>query len=261
MISALHGKIREILVEVIDLEDLLNIAICEDQKEDVDILLDFIKKSGVPSVCNTFFSAEGLLDTFSPGKYDLIFFDIYMNGMHGVKAATKIRQSDENVTLAFTTSSTDHALESYRLNAVKYLEKPINLKDVRETLELTLSKRTVIPRIPILTKGKTQYIPIDTILYLEKNNHAVILHSLSGSIRASQTVKLSDIESMLPRPPFFRCHNSFIVNLSYVKDLDKDLRVFTMQNEGKVYIRRQDVNRASQAYEDYLFQAARGEYL
>lgn len=236
----------------------LLIAICEDQPEDAALLLDFVGKSGIPSSCTAFSCGGDLLDVFSPGRYDLIFLDIYMNGMRGIDAAVKIRERDGGVTLAFTTTSPDHTLESYRLGALKYLEKPVKAQDVRETMELAMSRRESIPRISLLAGGKMQYVPVDSILYLEQKNHTVFVHTMGGVIRTSQTVKLSQLEVLLPRPPFMRCHQSFIVNLRHVRFLDKELKTFDMADGGKVYIRRQEIRNAAKAYEDELFRAARG---
>lgn len=241
------------------MEPLLQVAICEDLKEDADRLLDLVKNCGIPSACVAFSSAESFLSHFTPGQFDLIFFDIYLGGMSGVTAAKKIREIDESVTIAFTTTSLEHTLESYRIGAVKYLEKKVKGQEVRETLELAWGKRKAVSKIFIPVEGKSQSISLDTILYMEQQNHRVKVNTISGLICSSQTIKLSDLATMLPCPPFFRCHYSFIVNLHYVRDLDCELRLFTMKDGGKAYIRRQDLGRAKKAYEEELFRSVREE--
>ncbi len=235
----------------------LRIAICEDRAEDAALLSGLIGQSGIAAVCERYCSGEALLASFAAARYDLIFMDIYMGGMRGVEAAAEIRRLDENVTLAFTTTSPDHTLESYRLGALKYLEKPVTEKEVRRTLQLALQARSFSDCITLPSEGRLREIPLDGILYLEQRNHAVTVNMTSGVIRVSQSVRLTHIEGMLPVPPFLRCHHSYIVNLRHVRSMDKELKVFTMQNGGKAYIRRQDIKAAVEAYESFLFSAAR----
>ena len=93
-----------------------------------------------------FTDCAALLADFAPGKYDLIFLDIYMNDVQqGVNAAASIRELDALVTLAFTTVSQAHALESYRLKVFAYLEKPVQARDVREVLEHAGDRRRNVP--------------------------------------------------------------------------------------------------------------------
>ncbi len=236
----------------------LRIAICEDQVEDASYLLNIIKKGHLPISCNIFTSGDDLLENFYLARYDIIFLDIYMPEMEGIEVANMIREQDNTVVLAFTTTSTDHTLESYRLGALKYLEKPVKAKEVYEILDLAYLKKIHVPSISILIGGKLEYIPTDTILYFEHQNHKVLIHTLWETLYTSQTVKISSIETKLPCPPFLRCHHSFIVNLKHVAKLDKDLRVFIMANGGTVHIRRQDIKQATKAYEDELFNMTRG---
>lgn len=240
------------------METPLRIAVCEDMPKDADLLLRCISESGIPAECNAFSTGEELAKAFLPGQYDLIFLDIYMDEVQqGITAATKIRETDTTVTLAFTTTSKEHALESYRLKACAYLEKPVRLADVREVLEQAKNKRENAPAIRLLIEGTYREIPLDSILYFEQKNHAVSVNTLTETLRTSQTVKLGDIEPQLPEN-FFRCHHSYIVNLRYVRELDQELRIFKMQNGDTVYIRRPSLGKAVKAYQSLLFSAARG---
>lgn len=235
----------------------LQIAICEDTTADAELLISYMIESGLASCYERFSSGEDLLAAFVPGKYDIIFLDIYMCGMKGVDAAAQIRGADRAVTLVFTTTSAEHTLESYRLRAASYLEKPVKQEDVREILSLALAKRNTAAYITLLIEGINQDIPVESILFFEQKNHAVMLHTRTEVLRTSQTVKLSGIESMLPRH-FFRCHHSYLVNLRAVREADQELGIFTMQDGSRVYIRRQTLKKAIQVYEHCLFDTVRG---
>ncbi|MGI6176689.1 MAG: LytR/AlgR family response regulator transcription factor [Christensenellales bacterium] len=241
------------------MEALLRIAVYEDMAEDAEELLRCILEGGIPAEYKTFTSGEALLNSFAAERYDLIFLDIYMGGkQEGITVAAKIREMDASVTLAFTTSSKEHALESYRLKVYAYLEKPVHPADVQDVLKQALRKQRDAPSVRLLIEGMHREIPLDSILYFEQKNQSVMVCTLTETLRASQTVKLKDIETMLPDTQFLRCHHSYIANLRYIKEPDWELRIFLMQNGGTVYIRRQDIKRAKKAYEDSPFCKARG---
>ena len=123
------------------MENLLEVAFCEDNPKDMDTVCSYFMASKMVASCHTFDSGESFLEHFKAGQYDLVFLDIYMTGMLGVDAAAEIRKIDKGVTLAFTTTSPDHSLASYRLKAIAYLEKPVSKADIEEVLSWPWPKK------------------------------------------------------------------------------------------------------------------------
>lgn len=239
------------------MENPLRIALCEDLDTDATLLLDLIRQSGFPSKIERFSSGEELLRSFTAGRYDLIFMDIFMNGIRGIEAVEVIRKTDEEVVIAFTTASLDYTLESYRLGALKYLEKPVTMDSVKETLKLALMNRKPRASINILTGGKYIDILLDSIHYFEQRDHVVEVHMSSGILRTSQTVRMTDIEKRIPSPPFVRCHHSFIVNLNFVCKVDMDYHFFVMKNGERAHIRHNLLKKMKAVHEDYMFSETR----
>ena len=235
----------------------LQVAVCEDSAEEQESLLTFIQSSGVPAHCSVFASGEAFLADFQPEKYDLIFMDIYMGGISGIDVITAVRQKDEAVLVAFATTSLDHTLESYRLGAVRYLEKPVCGKAVRELLELALLKKQSSPRLLLCAEGGNTSVPFDRILFIEQQAHTLSIHLLDGKMLSSYE-RLDDVALRCEGQGFFRCHKSYLVNLANVRTFDRSLCVFTMSDGQNVHIRRQSMTKARQAYETYLFGKARG---
>lgn len=237
--------------------EALQAAVCEDDPAEQKNLLALIAESGIPTQCSTFSSGEAFLASYQPGKFDLIFMDIYMGGISGVETVTEIRKTDASVPIAFATTSTDHTLESYRLGVLEYIEKPVREKPVRELLELALLKRNNRPRLFLKIDGTDASVPFQRILYVEQRAHELLIHLTGGdSIRTNE--RLDAIEPRFGELGFFRCHKSFLVNLAYVQNFDRDLMVFTMQDGENVYIRRESLTEARKAYESYLFRQVRG---
>ena len=79
---------------------------------------------------HTFESGEALAKSFTVHPFDVVFLDIYMDGMNGLKTAEKLREIDPGFSLVFITSSKDHALASFSLGTNDYVVKPIKREDI-----------------------------------------------------------------------------------------------------------------------------------
>lgn len=232
------------------------IAICEDDKEEAQKLISIINECNAAAKTVLFKSGEDFFEEYCYGKYDLIFMDIYMSGISGIDAVRRIREIDEDIPVAFTTSSTEHALESYRLDALKYIEKPVKPKAVSEALTLALLKKKGRPNLQIITNGKPVLIPFSSILYIEQKAHYLNFF-LVGNRMLQIKGKLDTLESQFVSQPFFRCHKSYLVNLAFITGIDKELMVFHMKEGANVHIRRESLKNAKNSWESYLFDTAR----
>lgn len=235
----------------------LHIAICEDNHNDREVLLSHIHVSNFCVRYDLFKTSEELLDVFKPDTYDLVFMDIFLAGMKGIDAAALLRQQDKNVVLVFCTSSLEYALESYRLGALKYIEKPTSFNDVKEALELAQANLQTKDAITLMVSGKETKFILNDILYFETIEHAVFVHCAHDTIKTSQKVRLDDIEAMVPHPQFCRCHRSFIVNFQHVRCFDGP--DFVMENNDKVYVRLKDASKVKKEYEQYVLSWVRSK--
>jgi DNA-binding LytR/AlgR family response regulator len=215
----------------------LRIAICEDSDKDAKHLSSLIKESGTNAEVSFFKSGEAFLDVQPMGRFDLVFLDIFMGGIMGVEVARILRNADDRCGIVFTTSSEDFRAEAFDVGAAQYLIKPV----VKEKLFKVLKKRKPDRRRKICTisvKGTHIDIPYSDIMYVEVKNHNCIVHTVDGEISTGSTMTIEGFMKILPDSRFMRCHKSYIVNLSFVKSVDRD---FLMKNGDTVYIRRSDL--------------------
>ena len=234
----------------------VNIAICDDNPDELKHLLKIINLSNIPTKCTTFKCGKDFLNNYNIESYDLIIMDIIMNDMIGIDVIKSIRDMDDNTLVAFITSSLDYALESYRLEAIKYIEKPVNNKQIFDLLKIAHIKIKNKPSFIIKKNGEDYAIPYSRIVFLEQQGRNLIIH-ISGKNTIEITEKIDKIESQFIRQSFIRCHKSYLVNLGYIKSLNKDLSLFEMKEGGNAYIRRESMSQSKKAYEDYLFNKAR----
>ena len=228
----------------------IKIAICEDDKKQQAKIRAILDKSHIPLTYTIFDCGEDILESYTIDKYDLLLMDIYMVGITGVDTVRKIRTIDQDVFIAFITTSPDHALEGYHLNVNKYLLKPLKKQDVFALLEFVQIQKQNIPQLIIKINGKDVSLPFADIMYLEQNANSLFIFLNNGApVRARY--KLDELESQFDPKVFFRSHTSFIVNLTWVKRINREMMVFEMKNGSRAYIRRTDMGKAKKAFHAY----------
>lgn len=235
----------------------LKLAICEDEEKEYQNFLTLLEKSGVENELDYFCDGSDLLQQFYQGKYDLIFMDIYMNQMNGVETVSKIREIDEHVPIAFTTTSKDHFADGFRLRVNRYLEKPLQQNDFNETLQMAQEALKLRPHITVKSEGKDVELMESDIAFVEQSRHHLFIN-MTGGKKVKTLGKLDDFEKQLPHPPFYRCHKSYLVNLTQVASLDKENRMFVMKEGDYVYIRRASIYEAARVLKQFLFSNVRG---
>lgn len=237
--------------------ETLRIAVCEDDAQERQQFIAILDQSQYPVAVSEFASGQGFLAKFHPYQYDLIFMDIFMDGLSGIEVITQVRKVDPEVPVAFITSSPDFARESYRLDALKYIEKPVAAKIVIEALQLAQLKQQTVERLIIRSAGGAVSYPALQILYMEQKGRNLMIF-LSGGQQVTVTKKLDEVADQLSDKYFFRCHKSYLVNLAFVCGIDPTLSTFTMTQGDKVHIRRESFCRAKKAFETYLFAKGQG---
>ncbi len=238
--------------------DKLKIAVCEDSPEESRRLVSLAENTGIPCRCDLFSSGEDFLAAYQKGNYDAVFMDIYMGGISGVETVKAIRGAGDDVPVAFATTSTEFALEGYRLDVIKYIEKPVGQKAVKELMELAVLKRDNRPRLTLRVGGEDVGVALNRVMFAEQKGHDVLVYLAGGEV-VQTGERLDSIEPRFGGGAFFRCHKSYIVNLSYVETLDRELMVFAMRGGQNVHIRRESLGAARKAYEAYLYSRTRGQ--
>jgi DNA-binding LytR/AlgR family response regulator len=237
-------------------DSALKVALCEDTPVDADLLVALIDMSKIAYTLDSFSSGEALLEVFEKEKYDLVFLDVYMGELTGVQTAERIRDIDTQVVIVFTTTSDDFTREGYRLNAYKYLLKPVVEEDVVDALELATLKRDKAQgaTLAIVTDNVPVFIPFNDIVFVESSNRKSLIYTTSETYATTMTIDA--LEKLLPSPRFLRSHRSYIVNLDHVDDLEED---FIMDNGDIAYVAVKNHRKIKHAYDDYLFSIVRGD--
>ncbi len=236
--------------------DELLVALCEDDDAERERMTMTLGECPLPCRVDCYADGESFTSAFYPGRYDLILLDIYMGGMSGVDVAARVREVDAHVPIAFVTTSQDHALDGYRLRVDRYLQKPVSAHDVAEVVEHAARRRSEAPGVTVKVDRRDARIPFSRIRFAEQQNHSVVYHLVGGDDVAARG-RLDSLDDLAPKPPFFRCHQSFLVNLEHVYRVDESLRAFEMDQGDIAFIRRDSVRQAKSAFMSFMLRETR----
>lgn len=163
---------------------------------------------------------------------NLLFLDVELKDRLVFELVERLEDKPQ---IVFVTGHDRYALNAIKVEAVDYLIKPIVPKDLiaavgkaREAIQnqLLLGKlRTLVQddgeqRLSIPGKDKYRITNINELIYCESDNNYTRFHLSDGEvILVSKTLK--SFVSQLPEDRFFRIHQSFLVNLSFVTSFDR----------------------------------------
>ena len=213
---------------------MIVVAICEDEGYILEELRKkvekYINRKSLDASIKTFTSGEELLK--AKKKFDIILLDLMLPGIDGLEVA---RQISCRSRIIFVTSYREYAVEAFDANAVHYLVKPVTEERLFSALDRAVNQTEQMDNqaLTLIKSGKTQVIFIRDILYCEVFNHQVRIHTVHGTYDYFGTLDM--LETKLDER-FFRCHRSFVVNMSCVAGQEKGVAILI--NGERIFISR-----------------------
>lgn len=205
------------------------IALCDDEKKELDKaenMLTIYQKEhpGCIFSIQRFVSAQDLLQMVREKDYapDLLLLDIYMPQMTGMLAAKELRDMGSEGRIIFLTSSVDHALEAFGVDATQYLVKPVTEKQLFPVLDKFLDEITEKQKRYLLLRidGKICRIALEQILSCEAQGKRQCLY-LADDSQAVVRMTIAELYRMLePYEEFVKVGASYIVNLSHIDSIN-----------------------------------------
>lgn len=174
--------------------------------------------------------AETASEYLQTAEVDLIFLDIQMPGINGIEFARNIPR---HTLVIFTTAYLEYALDSYEVDAVDYLVKPIDASKFRKAVDKAITyhsllldeeKKSVenVEDECIFVKSDRRYFKVNLkeILFIEGLKDYVIIQMEGQRIITRMNVKT--IHDLLPKNVFLRINRSYIVNRNRIDSFDNN---------------------------------------
>lgn len=233
----------------------MNIAIIDDVQPDLDALgraaKAYYEGRQITAQIHSFSSPTAFWKAYTPGKFDLVFLDIYMEQDNGMDVAVRIRKAGDLCSLIFVTSSDAFAVASYDVQATYYLLKPLDTAKLMRVLDTIQIKNAQDMRyIEVICDRTPVRVPIKTILYADTFHNAVQLHTDAGVLRTYLTFQKFE-ELIQDLPCFLSCYRGCLVNMDRIHKALED--GFLLDNQEVVQIRKRGANAIKKEYLNYLF--------
>lgn len=231
----------------------IKIAVCDDAKEDIELLSSALLAYDPTFEIVAYTNGNTLVDDFldcSP-SVDILFLDIYMPGIDGIKTAREIRSKFKDIIIIFLSSSKDHYSQAYEVFAFNYILKPFDRERLYTVLARAIEEihKQSGHKICFSYKSTVHTVNCRDIQYLESVNRLLLFHLADAS--APQCYgKLDEIIKKLPERLFIRCHQSFIVNASAVTEMGEN---YFRVGQVVIGISKRYLKPAKDQYYTYLF--------
>ena len=232
---------------------LITCIIVDDEPLAVKLLESFVAKTPQLQLAHSFTDSVEALTWLKDHPVNLAFMDIQMPDLNGMELSHML---PEGVKVIFTTAFKEYAFESYEVNAVDFLLKPIRYNkfiaavekaehliglEYRAESSESQPKKTIFIRVD----GELRQVNFDNILYVEGMKDYVLFHVEGESHPLTTHMTMKAVEDVLPTDIFMRINRSYIVRLDKIRTVDRNLCVYI----GDEIIRVTDAYR--EAFETY----------
>lgn len=221
------------------MSEILNVLIVDDEYHARKLLSEYVSKIPFLKLIGTASNVFEAMDILRKNEIDILLSDIQMPEISGLEFVRSLKRPPA---IIFTTAYSEYAVESYELDVIDYLLKPIafprflqainkvterrvkeKVTEASEENELQQSAKTVEPQIDhfVVKSGHKFYkINFSDLLYIEGQREYVTFCTVKEKIMVLASLK--NLEETLPSDLFIRVHKSAIVSIRNIELVDKN---------------------------------------
>lgn len=212
----------------------LTCMIIDDEPLAIRLLENYVARTPSLALIASFTDSVEALSVLRPNPVDIVFLDIQMPDMDGMEFS---RMVPRETRIVFTTAFKDYAFDSYEVNALDFLLKPIRYNKFVAAVEKAEHWFSMIPAeaaptptpvyperttVFIRVDGDLRQVGLDRIIYVSGMKDYVMFY-LTGERRPLVThLTMKAVEDMLPPDKFMRVHRSYVVALDKIRSVDRN---------------------------------------
>ena len=213
------------------------IAICDDVSVQLDILEEAIRECGLFNEeeldIQRFEKGEDLIKVVRKnGDYDFIFLDIHMPGKSGLEIYEDL-EITANMKVIFVSTDAKKIPDVHGFITPIFLYKPYNAETLRSTVEALLVRQKNEHKFTYKEGDKNYEISSKEIRYIEVRGHEAM--AVADKLIKLGRESLTSLSEKLESIGFFRCHQSFLINLRYYESHGKK-DIYLKGNNGTITI-------------------------
>lgn len=216
---------------------ILKVLVVDDEFHARKLLSEYVSKLSFLELTGASANVFEAMDILRNEKIDILLSDIQMPEITGIEFVRSLKNPPG---IIFTTAYSEYAVESYELNVVDYLLKPISFPRFLQAINKVIERKGEnLPSVPsarqtdlqiekkddnsIVIKSGYKFYKINypDLLYVEGQREYVTFHTTKQRITTLYSLK--DLEGKLPSSQFIRIHKSYIVSVRHIELVDKNI--------------------------------------
>ena len=207
----------------------LTCMIIDDEPLAVRLLVSYVERTPDLQLLASFTDSISAINAVKEQKPDLLFLDIQMPNIDGMELAHSL---PEQTRVVFTTAFKEYAFESYEVNALDFLLKPVRYNKFLGSIEkarkqFDIQQTTVQPKqqpntVFIRVDGEWRNIPVDQITYVNGMKDYVMFFLDNEPKPLVTHLTMKAVEDMLPKDKFLRIHRSYIIAVDKIRKVDRN---------------------------------------
>lgn len=225
------------------------IGLCDDElfvyKEVKQLLLEYQKIYQRECEVIYYPNAQSLLE--ANDSLECLLLDIEMPQMDGIELAKRLNRQGREYRIVMLTGRVDRYKEAFQIQAFRFVSKPIVKEELFEALDDVQKQRLGEREVCVYRDNVAYTLPQRDIIFIMANKASTIIYTLKQDYRSEMLLK--DWETELDTRLFFRCHKSYIVNLSRIEEIKKD-EIIVSTGE-RLPVSRREKNSLRQAFMEY----------
>lgn len=201
---------------------MYKIVACDDENEILEglrtIIFDNYDAQVSLVLCSTAFQTIDYVCDVAKGNVDILMLDIDLGNESGIELAETIKQRFPHIKIIFFTGHISYACDIFEAEPCFFIVKPLQenrvIQAVDKAISLIESERQRC--ISLISHGEVRNVQLSRIRFIENKNRTLTIRE--QNLDCDVHMKLSELQPQLPEN-FFRCHQSFIVNLDHIREL------------------------------------------
>ena len=233
----------------------MRILFCDDDSDILTQLQDYVAEyfahiGGFLPEYEAYTSGELLLE--NEKSADIVFLDVEMPGLSGIHVGAELKKRNPSCKIFIVTSYPDYLDEAMRFQVFRYLSKPIDKNRLFRNLKDAIYQHTMETReYPVITEIGMVVLRADEIICVEATQRKCFLHTTRGIYVSNETMEYW--KKTLSLACFYATHKSFIINMRYVCEIQKDTILLRYDGvEKEAYLAKRKFTQFKDAYLFYL---------
>ena len=214
----------------------MQIAVLDDDRQEISKLNEMIFKISGNYRVDRFSEGKDLLKAVENGAvYDLLLCDVYMKGENGIEIAKQMKAVCPQTPVAFITSSREHAVDAFSIDAVHYLVKPVTQKDIVEVFRRLKNKTEKRHTLTVRIDRIVNVLYQDEIIRVEGHGHNTEIICSDNTVYSIRK-PFREMNELLDET-FIQIKKGVTLNMRYISRMTyKDCA----SRDGKIYLLRRD---------------------